>query len=62
MAGVHLGMTQQRVLNILGDQTTDFTYRSGLTTYAYDALRLRGHVRPRRDDEQRLHARRALPA
>jgi hypothetical protein len=41
MAGVRLGMSQQRVLDILGDPTTDFTYRSGMTTYAYDALRLR---------------------
>jgi hypothetical protein len=41
MAGVRLRMTQMQVLKILGDPTTDFTYRSGLTTYAYDALRLR---------------------
>jgi hypothetical protein len=41
MAGVRLGMSQQQVLDILGDPTTDFTYRSGLTTYAYKARRLR---------------------
>lgn len=41
MAGVRLGMSQQRVLDILGDPSTDFTYRSGITTYAYEKLRLR---------------------
>jgi hypothetical protein len=41
MAGVRIGMTQQQVLDILGDPTTDYTYRSGLTTYAYKALRVR---------------------
>jgi outer membrane protein assembly factor BamE (lipoprotein component of BamABCDE complex) len=48
MAGVRLGMTQVRVLKILGDPTTDFTYRSGLTTYTYKKLRLRVTFAPAR--------------
>jgi hypothetical protein len=41
MAGVRFGMPQQRVLDILGDPDTDYTYRSGLTTYTYNRLKLR---------------------
>jgi hypothetical protein len=41
MAGVEFGMSQQQVLDILGDPDTDFTYRSGLTTYTYKRLHLR---------------------
>ena len=48
MAGVRLGMSQERVLEILGDPDTDFTYRSGLTTYAYKSLRLRVTFSPGR--------------
>jgi hypothetical protein len=48
MAGVRLGMSQERVLQILGSPDTDFTYRSGLTTYAYKSRRLRVTFAPGR--------------